>query len=595
MNWREILEKENSSVGSNALFKEEPVDFETFVKSPNFCNEPSISPVQLRESLKILGPSPEKVFDRKRKPRIGVFVWGKGSGKGFCSVLIESYLVYLVLCYRNFHRFTGISPNDVLDFVNVGYNEKQAFRLFERFKNRILNNRWFLKNFSIYVEGRLINEPGKPIITVSSTQISFPGNFRALALNSRTGGWEDMTIIFWVCDEISAFTTDKGRQNAFEILNALISSTRELPYIGLVTSFPRLGKDQDPILNLYQKIPETNGFWTGSIKVPWQVKPKSFYSGKTFDFVVDPRIGESVKIPIEYKQAFETDPESAKARYLCRPSFYLDARFFEYNEDVYTAIHKTFKPIVRYIEFLDSGSEGYYVRKVKIEKKASIGKPVFISVDAGEKVSQTVLSLGHIQEGRIVVDGFIVWRPDEKKKIIVDISDITRTIVELSKLFLIEKVRFDHWNSSYMVSVLEQLGIRSEKINAGLVAFKKLKHAIYSRKLILPDCRESEIFFEQLFTLQPRGDSKPRSILGLQDIVDSVANLVDYFYDKIEHSNQRTELVTGSLITEPSFFSPEIYRARAAQRRVELINTQPTSGWFLGEVMGSPKIRDLER
>jgi hypothetical protein len=157
MNWEKLFDDTSAAVATAAddIWEEEPVDFKTFVESPEYCGKPPdgeknitrLSEVQYSEIARLTGTDPKKIFTRERKKKIGIFVWGKGAGKGTTACLFSLYVMYLLQCMRNPHGTFGVAREDPLLFVNVAIGLKQSRRLFQRIVERLKNNAWFYKKF----------------------------------------------------------------------------------------------------------------------------------------------------------------------------------------------------------------------------------------------------------------------------------------------------------------------------------------------------------------------------------------------------------------------------------------------------------------
>jgi len=167
------------------------------------------------------------------------------SGKGTCSSLVSLYVVYVLLCMNDCHGYFNVAREDPLSIVNVATSGSQAQRFFERFVNRLQSNVWF-RNFRMIKQGKCISEGSKysmEEIVITGATVEFPQGIQVNSLHSQQEKWEGLTVIMFVADEMSGFVSDKGQYNADAIYRSLRTSTRELPYIGIITSFPRLDEE----------------------------------------------------------------------------------------------------------------------------------------------------------------------------------------------------------------------------------------------------------------------------------------------------------------------------------------------------------------
>lgn len=549
MSWEEILENVNTSI-----WKEEPVDFETFVTDPRFLyKDPELSPVQLEEALKVAGTDPKKLFSKDREIHLYVWLWGKGSGKGTVSSILYLYALYVLSCMKSPQRYFGTAPSDEISLVNVATTYAQAKDVvFMRLENRFKKVQWFKENYKILQSGKLVG--GNPdavesiILKPGSGEIVFPNqNIVAKCLHAQSESWEGKNLIFWIMDEASGFKSEKKLANAADIYATLQTSTRELPWIGIITSYPRLPKDFDFTYQNYERIlnGEVKGY--ASYRVPWETRPNSF-AGEFFDFEIDSH-GTTVKVPVEYEEYFRKNPEDAKKKYLCIPPSVVEESFFEYLDDVSQYIENR-EPIVMTRTVLNNYGDKKYLEKV-IEKAVKIPYPVYIGIDAGEKHSDSALAIGHVEtsENKFVVDAILVWRPEEKLP--VNVNNLVEILVQLTKLFRITRVRIDHWNAASLEQQIRGAGIRVTVKNVNIEDYNMLKNLIYTGAISFPNQPEVGELFYQLKALKDRGN-KPRVLMGKQDIADSVAGVVGLIQQSFSRNKLPRPVVAGKSLGTPT-------------------------------------------
>jgi len=115
-------------------FDETPVDAKTFVESPDFLGQPSLSVIQYdiveamsqiykKEDLQELMGSieGEKYYNKYTKNEI-ILQLGKGSGKDFVSTVACAYVVYKLLCLKDPAKYFGKPSGDAIDIINVAVN-----------------------------------------------------------------------------------------------------------------------------------------------------------------------------------------------------------------------------------------------------------------------------------------------------------------------------------------------------------------------------------------------------------------------------------------------------------------------------------------
>ncbi|HPA48419.1 MAG TPA: hypothetical protein PK395_21830, partial [bacterium] len=122
-------------------YKEEPVDYETFVTNPYFLGASmSLFPRLIEEGIKI--------FHSGREYAEIIYTGGIGWGKSYHAVSIVAYDLYRMLCMKSPQRMLGLADNGDLYFVNLGITEGQAKSVFfSKARNNIIASPYFLEQF----------------------------------------------------------------------------------------------------------------------------------------------------------------------------------------------------------------------------------------------------------------------------------------------------------------------------------------------------------------------------------------------------------------------------------------------------------------
>lgn len=582
--WRKLYTTTDVNVlGTHYL--ETPVDLKYFIESKEFCGHDPLTDIQYYEVYRALGKDPLKIWSPERVVRIMVCLWGKGSGKGTTSALVSLYLFYNLLCMDDCHKFFGRANADPLSFANVALSGDQASRFFERFKERLRKCGWF-REFKMVDQGKNIKGTGserrgnEDIIEMTGSTVKFfphTQNLTAISLHAQQEKWEDMTLFGWLCDEISGFRSETGIYNGEGILKTLKFSTRELPYLGIITSFPRLDEDNDLCFKEYKeavKLEKEMGELSpviGSKYMTWEVLGLGgrFFSGKMIDFNMG-KSGIVIQIPVEYQQEARSDPEGFKQRKMCIPGSGI-GDFFQYSHYLDNILTRPsiIQTVDEFVEMMD---------KVRLRKKIvrlieDKHTPRVICLDAGLSSSEASLAIAHREEVikeklkciMVVVDGLIVWTPNEKEGIIVDVQNYQDVIEIITNYLLIDKVRLDHWNAAAIESNLSSKGIRCDVKNASYDSYSKMRETIYGSGLILPDQIEDSLnndgeqvqvnrknqFIIQCKMLKSKKMLKPRVEMGRQDLSDVIAHCCEVLLEGVSFSDENVSIgfAVGSSMT----------------------------------------------
>ena len=438
------------------------------------------------------------------------------SGKDLVCSLLQAYVVHILLCLKNPQDFFGFAPGEPCDILNVGKKGMQAERVyFTKFRARLLKWEWMLKKFNVTDEGKRYRYNGKtfPYCKIGTRSAEWPyKNIRAFAENSGDpGSFEGYNIVFFICDEISAWVSESERRLAEKILDTLRTSqssrnTKKLAGLGLAISFPR--QDDDIMFELEKESQQPNSKIFFSRGYQWDVKPKRFYNGKTFRFNAGTEeLPEWFDIPTELDEDFfRKHPDQAKCFYLLRPPA-VGGPFFEYTDKIDAVAFKDRQPLFKvetaYVEATDGkGNKVMYVRKkiVGINRQPSANVDYVAWMDAADTMCDAALTVGHLEsvtliEGverrevtAVVIDDVIVWEPDPTIRRIVDIGSMTTCCTDMGRYITLKVAWWDQWNSGTGLFDLRQAGIMCDKHNLSGVDYEFFKGIIYSNRFIAPAC-----------------------------------------------------------------------------------------------------------
>jgi len=479
------------------------------------------------------------IWSWERDKNLFVWLWGKGSGKGTVAVVLELYAFYSLLNMYSPQKFFGIFPNDELALVNVALSGDQSkVNIFDRIKNRILKSDYFKENYTLIEAGKKVSNGKKGTIEISQKVITYKEkNIRIYSEHSEYEHWEGKNIIFFVLDEYSGAKSQVELEWAKNILNSLVTSNRDLPYIGIVMSYMRLDKEFDATAQLVSKIEkgEIEKAYA-SKRFTWEMRP-SKYQGKFFVYT-DKESGESYFVPEVLKQQFQIDEDSARRKYLCISGKKAETEiFFNYPERVLDCIDVGRKGAIDYKEeFLKVQDKIFFRIKINSIHLPS-DKNFVIAVDKGEKNSDTALAIGYkekINEGGTIIEKVIildtlVWRPQKELNVVVDTDNVNEVLLEIIKHIPRSQViiRIDHWQSSDLVNKCLKLGYRAVQKNATKEGYEILRTLIENLLISFPDTQITKQGYIQIKYLKEKASSKPRVSVGKQDIVDVWAEICE--------------------------------------------------------------------
>lgn len=503
------------------IWAEQPADFDTFVTSPEHLALPPLYDRQREFVRKVLGEDPTLVFDDpfeatsevKRAYQLAVGLWGKGSGKDYVCSIIVCYLIHILLCLRDPQAYLELAPGEAIDVVNVAYNAEQAKRVFfTKLKARIEAWAWLRNNYNIVIGGRRQNgyRPRLGEVQVNDDHVEFPNKIRAWSRHAQNESYEGLNVLVWLMDEASAFLSKLKRENASSIYQTLKTSAGSRfgrRWVGMVISYPRHADDFTmTLLALAQSRPDLGIYGDGPAKT-WEINERTRN---------EPRVVvRDVEVPASLAQDFEEDFEEALGRYCCEPPMAREA-FFRFPQHLWDAVTGR-APAVEWEPSIISRERGdgstQRLRGVNLTKLGKLpkGTKLYTHGDPGLTNDSFALALGYAVPAtimvtvpasevlnalqieqraitpdtpvewerdvtRTVIVALIVWRPDPRQGLQVDLQNVEDTIFELRRAYPSighwpkkrrdeskprPTVTFDHWNSAQTIQRMA-----SRRINA---------------------------------------------------------------------------------------------------------------------------------
>ena len=484
-------------------FDENPVDVKTFVESPDFLNQPPLSPIQYdiveamsqiyrKEDLHILmGPEEgNRHFSKYTKNEI-ILQLGKGSGKDFVSTVACAYVVYKLLCLKDPARYYGKPSGDAIDIINVAINAEQAKNVFFKgFKTKIEKSPWFAGKYDPKVNS-----------------IGFDKSITVYSGHSERESHEGLNLFMAVLDEISGFVTEVGTgndqgktaDNIYKAFRGTVDS--RFPDLGKVVllSFPRYNGDfiskryEDVIMEkdvierrykfiINEELPEGPD---NEFEIVWEEDHIQSYKYPRMFALKRPtwEVNPTRKID-DFKIAFLTDLGDAMMRFLCTPTYSSDA-FFKQKDKLEKCMTLR-NPIDNHRRF-DSSF------------KPDPEKIYYIHADLAQVHDKCAVAIAHVDKWVnvqvikdyeqiapiVIVDAVAWWEPKVEGP--VNLSEVKNWIINLRREgFNIGMVTFDRWQSFDIQQELKAVGMRTDTVSVAKKHYEDLAMMIYEERVAMP-------------------------------------------------------------------------------------------------------------
>jgi|GEM_PF-2609666 len=544
-----------AKVTNNLWVTDKLLTFKEFCAHKDHMNFPTLSENQLSVADFLFGDDPKKAFDNENF--LAVVLAGKGSGKDTLSVLIMCYIIYLLENMSSPQAFFGMPEGEPITLINVALNPEQAVSIFfEKFKQRLLRWEWLKRQYNFRYSGQTISQTlsresstrlDEVIITSSGT--IFPKLIRAIAASPEESYAEGKNVLFFVIDEAGAFPLEKA-EHIYKTLRDSAESRFLLRYKSLIISWPRHKNDFSMLM--YKRFLSDPKVYTCRFPL-WEFKPEHFFSKERFTFSLQVedefnegrKIIKTFEIPIEFKRAFEIDPTTSAAKYLCYPPD-SETPFFEITHPIERYVDHNIRPL-----FVDESYEveinkQFYVRK-SIVASNLVGiedKDFIICVDLSVSHCATALAVMHQESSVIYVDYITRWLPDPQRKVYVDLLDVKRVIFKLAEILNVSGIYFDRFQSSSILMELRQKGYEAQIVSLYHKDYEIFKHMLYQGYVKLIN---NEELIKELSSLQ-LVEGKEVITYGYKDMADVVVTGVKVFLERAKRQEKRIPKLEGELI-----------------------------------------------
>jgi len=486
------------------VFEENPVDVKTFVESPEYLGQPSLSEIQYniveamsqiyykKDLEDLMGTNlGSAYYDKYTKNEI-ILQLGKGSGKDFTSTVGCAYLVYKLLCLKDPSRYFGKPSGDAIDIINVAINAQQAKNVFFKgFKTKIESSPWFAGKFY-----------------AKADSIEFNKSITVYSGHSERESHEGLNLILAVLDEISGFASEVGTGNeqgktAENIYKAFRGSVdSRFPDLGKVAllSFPRyvgdfISKRYDDVIAEKETIEKHHKFIINPT-LPEDTPDNTFEISWDEDYIKSYKFPGvlALKKPTwevnptrnieDFKLSFFTDLGDAMMRFACKPTYSSDA-FFKQRDKLEKCMSLR-NPIDNSKKF-DSSFQ------------PDPDKVYYVHADLAQKHDKCAVAIAHVDKWVslqvlkdyeqvapiVIVDAVAWWEPRTEGP--VNLSDVKNWIINLRRQgFNIGLVSFDRWQSFDIQNELKSVGIKTETISVGKKHYEDLAMLVYEERVAMP-------------------------------------------------------------------------------------------------------------
>lgn len=535
-------------------FEETPVDAKTFVESPDYLNQPTLSDIQYdiveamsqiyrkEDLINIMGEEKgSRYYDKYTKNEI-ILQLGKGSGKDFTSTVACSYIVYKLLCLKDPAKYFGKPSGDAIDLINVAINAQQAKNVFFKgFKSKIEKSPWFAGKYN-----------------AKADSVEFDKSITVYSGHSERESHEGLNLLLAVLDEISGFASEvntgneqgKTADNIYKAFRGSVDS--RFPDLGKVVllSFPRypgdfISEKYDAVIAEKELVEKTHEFIINPL-LPDTDPDNKFQISWDEDHIISYKYPGvfALKRPTwevnptrnidDFMIAFLTDLGDAMMRFACVPTFASDA-FFKQADKV-KACMTLRNPVDNFKRF----DEAF---------KPDPTKKYYVHADLAQKHDKCAVAIAHVEKWVniqvinnyeqvapiVVVDAVAWWEPKVEGP--VNLSEVKQWIQNLRRIgFDIGMVSFDRWQSFDIQNELKQVGMKTNTVSVAKKHYEDMAMLVYEERLAMPAI---DLLFDELTQLKiMRNDRVDHPRKKSKDLADAVCGAI---FGAISHTPKNTD------------------------------------------------------
>ena len=536
-------------------FNETPVDAKTFVESPDYLGQPSLSAIQYdiveamsqiyrKEDLEELLGAEEgaRYFEKYTKNEI-ILQLGKGSGKDFVSTVACAYVVYKLLCLKDPARYFGKPSGDAIDIINVAINAQQAKNVFFKgFKSKIERSPWFAGKYN-----------------AKADSIEFDHSITVYSGHSERESHEGLNLLMAVLDEISGFASEVGTgneqgktaENIYKAFRGTVDS--RFPDLGKVVllSFPRYPGDfisqrYESVIFEKETVEKTHNFIMNP-DLPHDDPSNQFEISWDEDHIINYKIPKvlAFKRPTwevnptrsieDFKMAFYTDLADAMMRFACMPTYSSDAFFKDKHKlEVCMTLRNPIDNFKRFDETFKPDQDKIYYVHADLAQKHDKCAVAIAHVDKWVNI-QVIKDYEQVAP-LVVVDAVVYWEPRAEGP--VNLSEVKQWIQNLRRQgFNLGMVSFDRWQSFDIQQELKQVGIRTDTVSVAKKHYEDLAMMIYEERIAMPMI---PLLLEEMSELKiMKGNRVDHPRKKSKDLADAVCGAV---YGAIAHTQKDLNL-----------------------------------------------------
>lgn len=421
-------------------------------------------------------------------------VCGMRSGKTSVVAVMGTYIEHRIIGLG--HRFGldkyfGQLPGQKLDITFIASTDTQSKdTIWAKYTELRRHSKWY-ESYVRWVKKKEIEQQtvnGVKPLQYEELNSEIRNDLIGLtikSMNSNSGGMAGRTRIAAFIDELARFEITDSARGADEVYRVLENSLRtirsksmvdkSIPWLGTMISVSSPISIEDKSMRLLKQAPTIKGMYAKHYAT-WDFNPEQPREMFDDDFSKD---------PVGAMRDFGAQPPSAASPLISDPQTFRQM-----------AIQPDLKPTSHFRQILHTDRSGReYVSAQLINANLSRDGERFICFDASSTFDQFAGACAHGEwvdtpEGRQLVtvyDWVFRLLPEGKPRRDVWFDFVVQLIEQMSKSYLISRVEFDRWQSTYLIQQIRDRGITTEMKGTTYEHFVKFVSDVnFSRVRMLP-------------------------------------------------------------------------------------------------------------
>jgi hypothetical protein len=421
-------------------------------------------------------------------------VCGMRSGKTSVAAVMGTYIEHCIIALGHKHgldKYFKQLPGQKLDITFIASTDVQSKdTIWAKYTELRRHSDWY-QNYvrwtkKLEVEQKTPN--GMKPLSYEELEKEIRNDFLGLnvkSMNSNSGGMAGRTRIAAFVDELARFEVSDTARGADEVYRVLENSLRtirsisvknpEIPWLGTMVSVSSPISIEDKSMRLLKQAPQIKGMYAKHYAT-WDFNPEQPRDMFDDDFSKD---------PIGAMRDFGAMPPSAASPLISDPDMFRRM-----------AIQPDLKPTTQFRQVVHTDRAGReYISAQLTNSRLSSDGERFICFDASSSFDQFAGACAHGEwvetpEGRqliTVYDWVFRLLPEGKPRRDVWFDFVVQVIEQMAKSYVIGRVEFDRWQSTYLIQQIRDRGISTEMRGTKTDDFLKFVADVnFSRVRMLP-------------------------------------------------------------------------------------------------------------